>query len=82
MVLLAGPAVSLRDASRALWSQFHEQPWFIAVGEGVAADKRSCLVLYVKNTSRSLSESFSKGWMGYEVILREVGSVGATGPVG
>jgi hypothetical protein len=74
--------VSLRDASFALWSQFHGQPWFVAVGEGVNDQRRPCLILYVKRKTRTIGEPFNQGWMGYDVLLKEVGTVGPTGPVG
>lgn len=62
------------EAARELDAELRPHRWFlsIGVGKGSAGD---ALFVYVKSKNHPELKGLEKGWRGYEVLVRAVGTV-------
>jgi hypothetical protein len=63
------------DAARLLDSKLRPHQWYLSIGVGNNESGRPALFLYVKSTRHKELKSLTNRWMGYEVIVRPVGSI-------
>ncbi len=63
------------DAARSLDNKLRPHPWYLSIGVGNNEKGQTALFLYVKSIRHKELKSLSTGWMGYEVIIRPVGSI-------
>jgi hypothetical protein len=65
------------DAARALDERLRPYPWYLSIGVG-NTDRGVALFVYVKAVRRRELHFLSRGWMGYPVFVRAVGSIKPT----
>jgi hypothetical protein len=63
------------DAARALDVKLRPHRWYLSIGVGSNKNGDAALYVYVKSRRHKELEALSNGWMGYEVIIRPVGSI-------
>jgi hypothetical protein len=73
--VVMGSEMAPETAAERLEEQFRRFPWFVAVGVGTLKDGKSAIFLYVKSKRHQQLKSLESGWMGYDVILRQIGSI-------
>lgn len=66
--------MSPEEAAKSLDTALRSNPWYISVGVG-ATIKGPALFVYVRSSRDFGVSTIQKLWMGYEVIVRPVGSV-------
>jgi hypothetical protein len=67
-------SVSPEEAAQALDNNLRKYPWYVSVG--VADDGRStALYVYVKSRRHKELVYLAQGWMGYQVVIRPVGTI-------
>jgi hypothetical protein len=63
------------DAARALDMKLRPHPWYLSIGVGSNEKGNAAIYVYVKSRRHRELESLSEGWMGYDVVIRPVGSI-------
>jgi hypothetical protein len=59
-------------AAEKLTAQFSRFPWFVSVGVGRLKGGKDA---YVKSGRHQQLKSLESGWMGYDVLVRQTGSI-------
>jgi len=72
--------VEIEEASAVLWRQFHEEPWFAAIGRGRTSDGQGFIVLYVKRRAPLIDRLIGPKWMGHDLVVVVSGPIGPVGP--
>jgi len=67
--------MNVEDAARALDKKLRPYPWYLSVGVGDTGAGREALFVYVKSQRHKEIKSIANGWMGFEVVIRPVGSI-------
>jgi hypothetical protein len=62
------------DAASALDERLRPYPWYLSIGVG-NTERGVALFVYVKTARRKELQFLSRGWMGYPVLIRPVGSI-------
>jgi hypothetical protein len=65
------------NAARALDEKLRPYPWYLSIGIG-NTERGVALFVYVKTVHRRELQFLSRGWMGYPVFVRPVGSIKPT----
>jgi hypothetical protein len=69
-----GGAMRADEAARALDKKLRPYSWYLSVGVG-ESNGRAALYLYVKFQRHKELREMASGWMGFQVIIRPVGSI-------
>jgi hypothetical protein len=62
-------------AAEKLTARFSRFPWFVSVGVGRLKGGKDAIFLYVKSGRHQQLKSLESGWMGYDVLVRQTGSI-------
>ena len=65
--------MTIEQAVNALYDRVHHAPWFTTIGVGKYAGK-PCIFLYVNAPPRSDTAFLARGWHGYPVEVRKMGT--------
>jgi hypothetical protein len=63
------------DAALLLDNKLRPYRWYLSIGVGNNERGETALYLYVKSAHHKELKSLSRGWMGYDVMIRPVGSI-------
>jgi hypothetical protein len=66
--------MTAEHAAKRLDEQLRGYPWYMSVGVGATPEGETIFV-YVKSARHRELNNCSKGWMGYRVLVRAVGSI-------
>jgi hypothetical protein len=64
------------EAARLLDENLRDFPWYISVGVGETAAGPTIFV-YVKNAKKKELTKLVNGWMGFNVVVRTIGTIRA-----
>jgi hypothetical protein len=62
------------DAARELEKKLRQYPWFLSIGVG-GTPRGVGLFVYVNSSHHRELQFLNNGWMGYEVLVKPVGSI-------
>jgi|GEM_PF-2403233 hypothetical protein len=67
--------MSPERAASLLDAELRPYPWYLSVGVGNAADGRPALFVYTKSARHRELARLDRGWHGFKVIVKAVGSM-------
>lgn len=62
------------EAAQELDKQLRRYPWYLSTGVGETEDGNA-LFIYVKSRNHPELKKVKKGWRGYPVLIRAVGTI-------
>jgi hypothetical protein len=69
-------SITLHDAASQLDVELRKSPWYLSVGEG-QTENGDTIFVYVKSSKHRKLKTLETGWLGYPVLIRQVGSIRA-----